>query len=134
MRSSWHREADGREGRGRERKFKSCPVRAAAFQTVRMWPRLPGERLGRTLVDSGSSARVSERHRLAGRWSSRAPAPGSHQPPPCTDLVPPRWPLLQQLPHDEHHAVAAQRGRRAGVQRLRSVHEAARGERTGWAG
>lgn len=33
VRSSWHREADGRLGRGRERKLKSCPVRAAAFQT-----------------------------------------------------------------------------------------------------
>ncbi|XP_037668261.1 transcription factor GATA-5 isoform X2 [Choloepus didactylus] len=42
-------------------------------------------------------------------------------------LVPPGRTLLYQLPHNQHHAVAAERGGRARVQRLRPLHEAARG-------
>lgn len=57
-----------------------------------------------------------------------APSAGSHWPPLSTDLDPPSRPLLHQLSHDHHHAVAAQRRRRARVQRLWAVHETARGE------
>lgn len=59
-------------------------------------------------------------------------SPASRSPGlPTTVLVPPSRPLLLQLPHDHHHAVAAQRGRGSGVQRLRPLHKAARGERGG---
>lgn len=58
-----------------------------------------------------------------------AQGPRSHGPPPSAVLISPRGPLLHQLPHDQDDAVAAQCGRGAGVQRLRPLHEAARGER-----
>lgn len=56
------------------------------------------------------------------------PSTGSHWPSPPTVLDPPCRPLLHQLPHDHHHAVAAQRRWRARVQCLRALHQAARGE------
>ncbi|XP_037668263.1 transcription factor GATA-5 isoform X4 [Choloepus didactylus] len=57
-----------------------------------------------------------ERRQPAARAAAEAPV-----------LVPPGRTLLYQLPHNQHHAVAAERGGRARVQRLRPLHEAARG-------
>lgn len=42
--------------------------------------------------------------------------------------LPPRRPLLCQLPHDDDHALAQERRGRARLQRLRALHEAPRGK------
>lgn len=56
---------------------------------------------------------------------------------PCcvpTVSIPPCWTLLCQLPHDHHHALAQERRGRACLQRLRALHEAARGKSSLWEG
>lgn len=47
--------------------------------------------------------------------------------PPAADHVPPRRPVLHQLPHQHHHTVEAQCRGRTCVQRLWPLHEAAWG-------